>query len=79
MKMPKRKREDELTVSRPISVTLPDGRMINGTIWMHVSRRGRFEVEYGGRRKSDGRSDYTSEGHMSAIAKFLLTEMAQEC
>ena len=43
---------DELTVSEPISTTLREGTVIHGVIWMHVSRRGGFEVEYQWRRKT---------------------------
>ncbi len=72
----RRKKTDELTVSKPISTTRKDGSVVAGTMWMHASRRGGFEVEYDGRRASDGRTDYTSEGHMTSIARAILAEMA---
>jgi hypothetical protein len=45
---------------------------------MHPSRKGRFEVEYKGVRKSDERSDYRSEEHIRMIAVVLLKELAEE-
>jgi len=67
---------DTLTVSVPLTVALGDGTTARGSLWMHPSRKGRFEVEYKGQRKSDGRSDYMSEAHIRAIAVFILKEMA---
>jgi hypothetical protein len=69
---------DEFTVSEPISTTLREGTVIHGVIWMHVSRRRGFEVEYQGRRKSDYRRDYTDKGHMRAIARLILAEMVSD-
>jgi len=68
----------ELTVSEPLSVTLRDGAVIEGHLWMHVSRRGGFEVEYQGRRHSDYRRDYVHEVQMRGMARILLAEMAGE-
>jgi hypothetical protein len=77
-----RKRKDDpwaaLTVSEPISVKLQDGTAVTGTLWMHPSRKGRFEVEYKGVRKSDERSDYRGEEHIRMIAVVLLKELAEE-
>jgi hypothetical protein len=73
-----RKSDDELTISIPLSTHLRNGACVSGTLWMHASRRGRFEVEYRGMRKSDGRSDYTNEGHMKAIGVMILREMAED-
>jgi hypothetical protein len=69
---------DPLTVSVPISTTLRDGRTVSGTLWMPASRSGRFEVEYKGMRKTDHRTDYTSEGHIRGIAKLILSELASD-
>jgi hypothetical protein len=68
---------DDLTISEPLSVTLRDGTIIHGTLWMHASKCGRFEVEYDGRRHSDYRTDYIGEGHMRGIARIILAEMAE--
>jgi hypothetical protein len=79
--MARRKKEDSydaLTVSMPLSITLKNGTTVTGMLWLHPSRRGRFEVEYDGVRKSDGRTDYTSEGHIIAIARLLLRELAEK-
>ncbi|MGQ0741597.1 MAG: hypothetical protein ACT4OG_04795 [Alphaproteobacteria bacterium] len=76
--MPKPDQFDALTISEPLTVTLPSGQTVTGTLWMHASRKGRFEVEYGWRRKSDGRTDHTSEGHIRGIAKMILIELAQD-
>ena len=77
--MARRKKNDPfnvLTVSEPLSITRRDGSTAHGTVWMHASRRGRFEVEYNGMRRSDERTDYTSEVHIRMIAKLLLRELA---
>ena len=68
---------DELTISEPLSVTLKDGTTARGTLWMHPSRRGGFEVECGWGRKSDGRAHYQHVGHIGAIARIILREMAE--
>jgi hypothetical protein len=67
--MSKRDKSNEHTVSQPLSVTMKDGSTIAGTLWLHPSRRGSFEVEYDGVRKTDHRSDYTNESHIIGIAK----------
>jgi len=66
------------TVSEPISTTLADGRKVKGTLWLHPSRSGSFEVEYDGLRKSDGRSDYASYTHIRLIAIAILKELAEQ-
>jgi hypothetical protein len=71
-----RKQESQLTVSEPLSTTLKDGRVVHGTLWLHPSRRGSFEVEYHGERKTDGRADYTNIEHIRSIARIVLTELA---
>jgi hypothetical protein len=70
--------DDDLTVSVPLTVSLPSGRTVTGTLWMHVSRRGRFEVEYRGVRKSDDRTHYENEGEIRAMARIVLAEIAQD-
>lgn len=70
--------DQSLTISEPLETTLKDGTVIQGKIWMHPSRKGNFEVEYQGARKTDARTDYTSEGHMRSIAKIILQEMAED-
>ena len=67
----------ELTVSEIITVSVND-KTVTGTLWLHPSKRGRFEVEYNGIRKSDGRTDYANENHLRSIAKIILKEMAVE-
>jgi hypothetical protein len=69
---------DLLTEREPLSITLDDGTVVTGTLWLHPSRRGRFEVQYKGVTKSDGRTDYTDETHMRLIARIILREMAKE-
>jgi hypothetical protein len=46
-------RIDALTVSKALSVILHDGTTAEGTLWMHPSCSGRFEVEYKGMRKTE--------------------------
>jgi hypothetical protein len=48
-----------------------------GTLWLHPSRCGSFEVEYGGMRETDGRTDYTDIGQIRGIARLKLREMAK--
>jgi len=79
--MARRKTNDpfnSLTVSEPLSTTLRDGRTIHGTLWMHASGSGSFQVEYRGDRKTDGRSHYTNAGEIRGIARLILAEMAQD-
>jgi len=66
------------TVSESITVTLSDGKIATGILWLHPSLMGSFEVEYNGIRKPDGRTDYTNVGHIRAIAKVILKEMAEK-
>lgn len=65
------------TIFEPLSVTLGSGKVIMGTLWLHPSRRGSFQVEYGGMRKTDGRADYTNEAHIRSIARLILRELAE--
>jgi hypothetical protein len=60
-----------------ISATLNDGTVVAGKLWMHPSRRGSFEVEYGGERHTDGRSGYRNEAHIRAVARILLRDLAE--
>lgn len=53
-----------LTRSEPLAMNLADGRTITGALRFHASEQGRFQVEYRGMVKSDGRSDYTNLTHM---------------
>jgi hypothetical protein len=71
----RRRKHDELTVSEPLSVILGDGTTVVGTLWMHASHSGRFEVEYKGTRKSDYRNDYASAGPMRSIGRMILKEL----
>lgn len=64
-------------VSEPLTITLESGRVVSGILWLHPSGRGKFEVEYHGHRKTDGRS-YTDAAHLMAIARILLRELAEE-
>lgn len=66
------------TVKESTSTTLTDGTPITGTLWLHPSRKGSFEVEYRGVRKSDGRTDYTNEAHITSIANMILRELAED-
>jgi hypothetical protein len=67
---------DQLTVSKPLSIILHDGTIAEGTLWMHDSHSGRFDVEYKGMRKTDYRTDYTNEGQIRLIAILILKELA---
>jgi hypothetical protein len=71
---------ETLTVWKQIEATCWDGRVVTGTgtLWMNASRRGRFEVEYNGMRRTDGRSDYTNEAEINFFARRLLLEMTEE-
>jgi hypothetical protein len=71
-----RHRKDEgLTVSKALSIILHDGTTAQGTLWMHPSCSGGFEVEYQGMRKTDYRTDYANEEQMRLIAVFILKEL----
>jgi hypothetical protein len=70
-----RREGDKLTVSKPLSIILHDGSTAEGTLWMHPSCSGGFEVEYKGMRKTDHRTDYANEGQMRLIAVFILKEL----
>jgi hypothetical protein len=69
--------QSELTVSETITTPTGSGKTVTGTLWLHPSKRGRFEVDYDGVRGTDGRTDYTDESHMRAIARMILREMAE--
>ena len=76
--MKKRLQPNPHTVSEPISTTLLDGTKVTGTLWLHPSRLGSFEVEYNGMRKTDGRTDYVQIAHLRSIARMILAELAQK-
>jgi hypothetical protein len=67
----------ELTVSERLSAQLSNGTTAIGRLWLHHTRRGRFEVEYCGKRKSDGHTDYTEIGFIRVLARILLRELAE--
>jgi hypothetical protein len=66
------------TVPEPLSTTVNDGRIVTGTLWLHPSGLGSFEVEYNGLRNSDHRTDYTDSQHLRSVARLILAEMAGE-
>lgn len=68
----------ELSVSEPLTAKLSGGAEVNGVLWLHPSRRGSFEVEYKGIRRTDGRTDYTDISHIRSIARIILREMAEQ-
>ena len=68
----------ELTHSEPIEAILSNGTTVKGTLWTPPSALGSFQVEFNGRRKSDGRSDYSNRNHLKAIARTVLREMAEK-
>ncbi len=68
----------DLTVSEPLTTTLESGAKVTGTLWLHPSRRGGFEVEYEGVRRTDGRTDYIDIAHIRSIARIMLREMAEQ-
>ena len=76
--MSKRQKPNERTVSEPLPATLRDGTVVTGTLWLHPSRKGSFEVEYKGARKSDGHIDYTHEGYIKVMARIVLRELVEE-
>jgi hypothetical protein len=65
------------TVAEPLTVTLGNGTEVVGTVWLHPSRRGSFEVEYGGRRVGNGRAGYSSPDEMREAAREMLRGMAK--
>ena len=65
------------TILVRLSTALDDGTVVTGILWMLPSRTGSFEVEYDGVRKTDGRTDYTTESQMRVVARSLLKEMAE--
>ena len=70
--------DGEHTVSEAIKIELANGATVIGRLWTRPSKRGSFEVEYSGRRKTDGRSDYIEIGRIRAIARIILREMAEQ-
>jgi hypothetical protein len=68
----------QYTIWEPLSTKLPNGTVVAGRLWLLPSRIGSFQVEYGGKRKHDGRTDYWTVGHMRGIAVLILREMAEE-
>jgi hypothetical protein len=66
------------TISESLTAELRSGEVVHGTLWLHPSRRGSFEVEYRGIRKTDGRTNYTNEVHIRAIARLILCELAED-
>jgi hypothetical protein len=67
----------EHTESASIMAILADGSLAIGTMWMTPARTGTSQVEYDGKWRSGGRSDYSDESEMRAAAKALLKEMAE--
>jgi hypothetical protein len=65
------------TVAEPLTVTMGNGTEVVGTVWFHPSRRGSFEVEYGGRRVGNGRAGYAHPEEMREAAREMLRGMAQ--
>ena len=72
--MRNKRQAEMLTASEPLSITLDDGSVIDGTLWFHPSRRGQFKVSHGGISKTNGRS-YVTLQHMRAVARIILREM----
>jgi hypothetical protein len=72
--MRNKRQAEMLTASEPLSITLDDGSVIDGTLWFHPSRRGQFKVSHGGISKTNGRS-YMTLQHMRAVARIILREM----
>lgn len=69
--------DGEHTVSEAIKIELANGATVIGRLWTRPSKRGSFEVEYGGRRKTDGRY-YIEIGRIRAIARIILREMTEQ-
>ena len=67
----------KLTVRKRIEATCWDGRVVTGTLWLNATQRGRFEVEYNGERRTDGRSDYANEAQINFFARRLLLDMTE--
>ncbi len=68
---------NDLTVREPLTI-IRNGNTINGILLLPPSRRGKFAVEYGGKRKSDYRTNYTDVNHMRGIAIIILGEMVED-
>ena len=66
---------EALTASEPISTTLEDGSIVEGTLGFHPSGKGRFKVSYAGKSKMELRS-YMGVEYMRSGAMILLREMA---
>ncbi len=66
-----------LTVSEPITTTLADGSVVEGTLWTHPSGKGRFKVFFANKSKLDDRS-YMSIEHIRSVARVVLREMAED-
>ena len=69
--------QSALTVPELLSTRLSDGTRVTGTLWLHPLRRGRFEIEYRGKRKSDGHTEYTNVGYVRCLGRILLRELAE--
>jgi hypothetical protein len=66
---------EALTASEPISTTLEDGSIVEGTLGFHPSGKGRFKVSYAGKSIMGMRSDIGVE-YMRPGAMILLRQMA---
>jgi hypothetical protein len=64
------------TVAEPLTVTMGNGSEVVGTVWLHPSRRGSFEVEYQGQRVGNGRAGYSHAEEMREAAREMLRGMA---
>ena len=67
-----------ITHSEAIEAILSNGTTVKGTLWTLPSGVGKFEVEFNGRRISDGRSDYSNKSELKAIARTVLRELAEK-
>ncbi len=66
---------EALTASEPISTTLEDGSIVEGTLGFHPSGKGRFKVSYAGKSIMGMRS-YIGVEYMRPGAMILLRQMA---
>jgi hypothetical protein len=66
---------EALTASEPISTTLEDGSIVEGTLGFHPSGKGRFKVSYAGKSIMGTRS-YIGVEYMRPGAMILLRQMA---
>jgi hypothetical protein len=66
------------TVPETLTVTMGNGTEVIGTVWLHPSRRGSFEVEYEGRRVGNGRAGYAGVDEMREAARTMLRGMAEK-